>query len=238
MLAIIGGSGLTKLPELEITERKIIRTPYGLTSSPILFGRLGRLDIVFLARHGFSHTIAPHEINYRANIWALHSLGVENIIAISSVVGINPDFENGSLVLPDDLIDYTYGRKDTFFEGQECPVVHTDFFNPYCDELRQELLNITKAHNVPIYDSAVYGCLQGPRRPTRAEIARYRRDGVDVLGMTGMPEAVLARELKMAYTHFCSVSSIDCFDSGVGTEGCNEQTSIAMTKIRQLLNGL
>ena len=116
MLAIIGGSGLTKLPELEITERKIVRTPYGLTSSPILFGRLGRLDIVFLARHGFSHTIAPHEINYRANIWALHSLGVENIIAISSVVGINPDFENGSLVLPDDLIDYTYGRKDTFFE--------------------------------------------------------------------------------------------------------------------------
>ena len=238
MLAIIGGSGLTKLPELEITERKIVRTPYGLTSSPILFGRLGRLDIVFLARHGFSHTIAPHEINYRANIWALHSLGVENIIAISSVVGINPDFENGSLVLPDDLIDYTYGRKDTFFEGQECPVVHTDFFNPYCNELRQELLNITKAHNVPIYDSAVYGCLQGPRRPTRAEIARYRRDGVDVLGMTGMPEAVLARELKMAYTHFCSVSSIDCFDSGVETEGCDEQTSMTMTKIRQLLNGL
>ena len=157
MLAIIGGSGLTKLPELEITERKIVRTPYGLTSSPILFGRLGRLDIVFLARHGFSHTIAPHEINYCANIWALHSLGVENIIAISSVVGINPDFENGSLVLPDDLIDYTYGRKDTFFEGQECPVVHTDFFNPYCNELRQKLLNITKAHNVPIYDSAVYG---------------------------------------------------------------------------------
>ena len=141
-------------------------------------------------------------------------------------------------MLPDDLIDYTYGRKDTFFEGQECPVVHTDFFNPYCNELRQKLLNITKAHNVPIYDSAVYGCLQGPRRPTRAEIARYRRDGVDVLGMTGMPEAVLARELKMAYAHFCSVSSIDCFDSGVGTDGCDEQTSMAMTKIRQLLNGL
>ena len=230
MLAIIGGSGLTKLPELEITERKIVRTPYGLTSSPILFGRLGRLDIVFLARHGFSHTIAPHEINYRANIWALHSLGVENIIAISSVVGINPDFENGSLVLPDDLIDYTYGRKDTFFEGQECPVVHTDFFNPYSNELRQELLNITKAHNVPIYDSAVYGCLQGPRRPTHAEIARYRRDGVDVLGMTGMPEAVLARELKMAYAHFCSVSSIDCFDNGKGNEGCDEQVSMTMTK--------
>ena len=127
MIAVIGGSGLTRLPELHINQRRIVRTPYGLTSSPLLFGRLGGSEIVFLARHGLSHSLAPHEINYRANIWALHSVGVENIISIASVAALDETFEPGSLVVPNDLIDYTFGRSGTFFEGQSQEVVHTDF---------------------------------------------------------------------------------------------------------------
>ena len=159
MLAIIGGSSLTKLHELNITDRKIIRTPYGLTSSPVLSGKLGSQDIIFLARHGFGHTVAPHEINYRANIWALHSIGAEYIVAVSSVISINDRFENGALVLPDDLIDYTYGRKDTFFEGQEEPVVHTDFLEPYTAGLREKIVEHAQQHQMPLYTQAVYGCL-------------------------------------------------------------------------------
>ena len=236
MLAIIGGSSLTKLPELSITDRKIVRTPYGLASSPVLSGKLGSQDIIFLARHGFAHTVAPHEINYRANIWALHSIGAEYIVAVSSVISINDRFE---LVLPDDLIDYTYGRKDTFFEGQEEPVVHTDFLEPYSAGLREKIAEHAQQHQMPLYTQAVYGCLQGPRWPTRAEIQRYRRDGVDVLGMTGMPEAVLARELGMKYAHFCGITDIRCLSGKMtDTGGCGMETELAVLKIRSLLAGL
>ncbi len=238
MLAIIGGSSLTKLPELSITDRKIVRTPYGLTSSPVLSGKLGSQDIFFLARHGFSHTVAPHEINYRANIWALHSIGAEYIVAVSSVISINDRFENGALVLPDDLIDYTYGRKDTFFEGQEEPVVHTDFLEPYSAELREKIAEHAQQHQMPLYTQAVYGCLQGPRWPTRAEIQRYRRDGVDVLGMTGMPEAFLARELGIQYAHFCGITDIRCLSGGAEGTECGLETELAIGKIRRLLAGL
>ncbi|MCP1660408.1 S-methyl-5'-thioinosine phosphorylase [Neisseria perflava] len=234
MLAIIGGSGFTRLPELHITDRRIVRTPYGLTSSPILSGKLGSHEIVFLARHGFGHTVAPHEINYRANIWALHAIGAENIIAVSSVTAINEALENGGLVMPHDLIDYTFGRHATFFEGQEKPVVHTDFLEPYSAELRRNLLRHAQSYDTPVYDRAVYGCLQGPRWPTRAEIRRYRNDGVDVLGMTGMPEAILARELGMAYAHFCGIVGMRCIGEGSETV-CATESGLTIAKIRQLL---
>ena len=234
MLAIIGGSGFTRLPELHITDRRIVRTPYGLTSSPLLSGTLGSLDIVFLARHGFGHTVAPHEINYRANIWALHSVVVEDIIAVSSVTAVNETFENSALVMPHDLIDYTCGRKNTFFEGQEQAVVHTDFLEPYSATLRSNLLNHIRSHQVPVYERAVYGCLQGPRWPTRAEIRRFRNDGVDVLGMTGMPEAILARELDMNYAHFCGIVGMRCI--GEGNEiVCSIEADQTIETIRRLL---
>lgn len=235
MLAVIGGSGLARLPELNITERRIVRTPYGLTSSPLLKGKLGSLDIVFLARHGFDHTIAPHKINYRANIWALHSIGVENIVSVSSVTSINSKLENGALVMPHDLIDYTYARVDTFFEGKNQAVVHIDFSQPYSLSLRTRLLEHAHFHQMPVYEKAVYGCLQGPRLPTLAEIRRYQNDGVDVLGMTGMPEAVLARELGMDYAHFCGIAAMNCLSDEAGLSACNENAYLAIEKIRCLL---
>ena len=233
MLAVIGGSSFTQLPELHITHRRIVRTPYGLTSSPLLSGRLGSHDLVFLARHGFAYTVAPHEINYRANMWALQSVGVREIISVSSVISINDQLQIGSLIVPDDLIDYTAGRSATFFEGQEQPIVNTDFFYPYSNSLRDKILAHAQQHQAFVYSRAVYGCLQGPRWPTRAEIRRYRQDGVDVLGMTGMPEAILARELNMEYAHFCGIVGMSC--AGMDQKTCVIESTQAIEKIRQLL---
>ena len=136
------------------------------------------------------------------------------------------------------MIDYTYGRKDTFFEGQEEPVVHTDFLDPYTAGLREKIVEHAQQHQMPLYTQAVYGCLQGPRWPTRAEIRRYRRDGVDVLGMTGMPEAVLARELGIKYAHFCGITNIRCLSGEATDTGCDLETELAIGKIRRLLAGL
>lgn len=236
MLAIIGGSGLARLPELHITGRQIIRTPYGLPSSPVISGRLGSQEILFIARHGLNHTFAPHEINYRANIWALHSLGVEGIISVSAVSTLN-GLAVGALVLPHDLIDYTSHRGHTFFEGPESEVIHTDFAEPYDPVLRRKLLDHARTRDTEICDRAVYGCLQGPRLPTLAETRRYRQDGVDILGMTGMPEAVLAAEFGIPYTHLCGV---------IGKAGCkisspdyrNPAPHSAILNIRRLLTDM
>lgn len=237
MLAVIGGSGLSRLPELNISGRRIVRTPYGLPSSPLLFGRLGKLDIVFLSRHGFDGTVAPHEINYRANIWALQSVGVRQIIGISSVVSINPELENGTLVLPHDLIDYT-ARPSTFFEGSQSAVVYTDFTQPYSAPLRAQLLQHINSRAVAVHTEAVYACLQGPRWPTMAEIRRYRNDGADVLGMTGMPEAILAREAGLDYAHLCGVTGINCVSSSPQGGVCGRESQQAIDTIRSLLAGL
>ena len=234
MIAVIGGSGLTRLPELNITQRRIVRTPYGLTSSPLLFGTLGSRSIVFLARHGLNHSLAPHEINYRANIWALHSVEAEAVVSVSSVAALSDAYEPGSLVVPDDLVDYTFGRHSTFFEGQQHEVVHTDFSDPYDNALRSALLEHAASHNTPVHSRAVYGCLQGPRMPTRAEVRRYRNDGVDIIGMTGMPEAVLARELGLPYAHLCGVTGIACMNGG-REAACNLDDIHAIEKIRRLL---
>lgn len=206
MLAVIGGSGLTRIPELEITDRRIVRTPYGLPSAPLLTGRAGGSEITFLARHGMNHALAPHEINYRANIWALHSLGVEGIVSVSAVAAANPGLPTGALVLPDDIIDYTCNRAATFFEKDGREMVHTDFTEPYDPALRQTLLQYAADCGIKLQPRAVYGCIQGPRTPTRAEIRRLQRDGVDILGMTGMPEAVLAREIGLPYAHLCGIT--------------------------------
>ncbi|MFH6973325.1 S-methyl-5'-thioinosine phosphorylase [Neisseria sp. 23W00296] len=234
MLAVIGGSGLSRIPELETAGRRIVRTPYGLPSAPLLIGRaLGR-DIVFLARHGLNHTLAPHEINYRANIWALHSLGVSGIVAVSAVTSLHPDLPAGTLVLPHDLIDYTCGRAATFFENDACGVVHTDFTEPYDAALRATLLDLAAESGEDIVPQAVYGCLQGPRTPTRAEMRRLKNDGVDVFGMTGMPEAVLSRELGLPYAHLCG--AVSCAD-GASDETRNAASRQTIAKIRRLLAG-
>lgn len=199
MYAIIGGSGLARLSSLEATRRQVLRTPYGEPSGALTFGRLAGAEVVFLARHGYGHTLAPHEINYRANIWALKELAVEGIVAVATVGGIRADLGPGALVLPDQIIDYTHSRKATFFEGSEVPVKHVDFTQPYTEELRRRLLAAAAACGEPLVAGGVYACTQGPRLETAAEIERLARDGADMVGMTGMPEAGLAREAGLAY---------------------------------------
>jgi 5'-methylthioadenosine phosphorylase len=199
MIAIIGGSGLTQLANLEITARRIVRTPYGEPSGPLTFGRIGANEAVFLARHGYGHTLAPHEINYRANLWALHAQGVTRVIAVATVGGIAESLGAGSLVLPDQIIDYTWGRPSTFFEGAAQPVTHIDFTYPYDEGTREMLVRAAAAAGVPLVQGGTYAAVQGPRLETKAEIDRLERDGATLVGMTGMPEAALARELKLAY---------------------------------------
>jgi 5'-methylthioadenosine phosphorylase len=199
MFAIIGGSGLVKLSALEAPRRRVMRTPYGEPSGALTFGALAGSEVVFLARHGYGHTIAPHEINYRANIWVLKELDVEGIFALASVGGIREDLGPGVLVVPDQIIDYTHSRKSTFFEGSGTPVTHVDFTQPYSGKLRARLLDAARKIGETVVDGAVYGCTQGPRLETAAEIGRLQRDGADLVGMTGMPEASLARELELEY---------------------------------------
>lgn len=198
MLAIIGGSGLTQLSNLEVTHRQIARTPYGEPSAPLQFGKLRGRNVVFLARHGVGHTIPPHEVNYRANVWALHSLGVMRVVSVASVGGIRADLGPGTLVVPDQIIDYTHGRKNTFFEGDK-PVTHVDFTHPYCEKLREHCIEAARRAAEPVLAGGVYAASQGPRLESAAEINRMERDGADMVGMTGMPETVLARELGLCY---------------------------------------
>ncbi|MDR2239994.1 MAG: S-methyl-5'-thioinosine phosphorylase [Zoogloeaceae bacterium] len=207
MLAIIGGSGLTRLANLAEERREIVRTPYGQPSGPLTFGHLRRCPAIFIARHGDGHTIPPHEVNYRANVWALKQAGASCIVAIASVGGIRADLGPGSLVVPHQLIDYTWGRKSTFHEGGGGAVVHTDFTQPYDPELRRVLLAAAREAGQTVVDGGVYAATQGPRLETAAEIDRLERDGADIVGMTGMPEAVLARELELPYAAITVVSN-------------------------------
>jgi len=199
MLAVIGGSGLSQLASLEVTERKAVRTPYGEPSGALTFGCIRGKALVFLARHGYGHTVAPHEVNYRANVWALKEAGVEGIVSVASVGGIRRDIAPGALLVPHQIIDYTWGRRATYFEGAGAAVTHVDFTEPYTGALRTRILVAARACGEPILDGGTYAATQGPRLESAAEINRLERDGADVVGMTGMPEAALARELALPY---------------------------------------
>jgi 5'-methylthioadenosine phosphorylase len=199
MFGIIGGSGLAKLAALQAPRRQVMRTPYGEPSGALTFGTLAGREIVFVARHGYGHTIAPHEINYRANIWSLKELGVEGIFAVASVGGIRADLAPRSLVVPHQILDYTHSRECTFFERGTSAVTHIDFTQPYTQRLRQRLLEAARRVGETVVDGAVYACMQGPRLETAAEVDRLERDGADMVGMTGMPEATLAREAGLDY---------------------------------------
>jgi len=199
MLGIIGGSGLDQLSGLEITERLACTTPYGEPSADLVFGILRGQELVFLPRHGADHSIAPHRINYRANLWALHAQGVRNVVAVSTVGGITKRMVAGALVVPDQVIDYTHGRESTYFDGIKQPLQHIDFTLPFCADIRCRLLAAGRVAGYELLDGATYGATQGPRLETAAEISRMERDGTDIVGMTGMPEAVLARELGLSY---------------------------------------
>lgn len=198
-VGVIGGSALNAIDNLELTHREMVNTPYGATSSPVLFGQMNGGKIVFIHRHGFGHTIAPHEINYRANIWALKQLDVTHIIASAAVGGITEHMSPMTLVIPDQIIDYTHTRSQTFYENNQEPVVHVDFTWPYDERLRTVLNSSALTLNMPVVSRGTYGAVQGPRLETAAEIRRLESDGCDIVGMTAMPEAVLARELDIQY---------------------------------------
>ena len=239
MLGIIGGTGLTQLENLKTTRRQIARTPYGEASQPLVFGELAGEEVVFLARHGGGHTIPPHAVNYRANIWALHEAGVKSLLAIATTGGISENLNPGDLVLPNQIIDYTYGRKNTYHDGIDFPVKHIDFTSPYSQSLRS--LCMLAANNIQqhLHDGGVYGCTQGPRLETAAEIDRLERDGVDIVGMTGMPEAALARELDVQYAALCPVANHAAgrglSSKGIQYEALSASLELTMQKVRQLI---
>ena len=207
MLAIIGGSGLTQLANLKVTRRLAVRTPYGEPSGALTFGSIAGHAVVFLARHGYGHTIPPHEINYCANIWALHAQGVKEVVGVAAVGGIRADMRPGVIAVPDQIIDYTHGRASTFYTVEDRGVQHVDFTWPYERALRKRCLAAAQKTGVLIIDGGVYAATQGPRLETAAEIKRLERDGADLVGMTGMPEAILAREIGVAYAAIAMVAN-------------------------------
>jgi 5'-methylthioadenosine phosphorylase/5'-methylthioinosine phosphorylase len=237
-IAIIGGSGLTQLRNLQITRREVVRTPYGEPSAPLVYGRLGGVEVLFLPRHGPGHTIPPHDINYRANIWAIRQAGVSMVIAVNAVGGITPGYlEPGTIVIPDQIIDYTWGRAHTFFGSEHRRVTHVDFTAPYCEDLRQLLIAAAQGAGLQAVARGTYGATQGPRFESAAEIRRLEREGCDIVGMTGMPEAGLARELELCYASIAVVVN----PAAGKSEGIIELSEVerhletGMEKVRRLL---
>ena len=223
-LAIIGGSGFSSMPAMRVARTQVWSTPYGPTSGPLGFGRLADMDLVFLPRHGTGHSIPPHKVNYRANIWALKQAGVQRVIGLAAVGGIREDMAPGTLAIPHQIIDYTHGRAQTFFDGDPSPghererggagsplapvagldfdataVTHIYFTDPYCEALRHALLQAAVGLDTPVVPNGTYAAMAGPRLETAMEVRRLERDGCDMVGMTGMPEAALARELNLCY---------------------------------------
>ena len=239
MLAIIGGTGLAQLTNLQITHRQVLRTPFGEPSGPLTMGTLGDHEIMFIARHGYGHTILPHEVNYRANLWALREQGAQRVVAVASVGGIRADLVPGTLVIPHQILDYTHGRIATCFDGKEHGAIHIDFTEPYTETLRQQILLAAALAGEKCTDGGVYAATQGPRLETAAEINRYERDGADMVGMTGMPEAALARELNLAYASIAVVVN-DAAGRGssrqkIALENINAVAQPALARVRTLL---
>ncbi len=199
LTAIVGGTGLTQYPGLNIEREELIDTPLGLPSAPLVFANLHGEKVVFLARHGHPHSFPPNKINYRANLLALQKVGVTQIIAVNAVGGITTAMGSEVICIPDQIIDYTHGREDTFFDGMFKPLDHIDFSHPYDSALCEALMVAAQKADQPIVMNGVYGATQGPRLESIAEISRMEKDGCDLVGMTGMPEAVLSRELNIPY---------------------------------------
>ena len=239
MLAIIGGHGLTELANLEITHRQVMRTPYGEPSGAFLFGTLHQHEVIFLARHGHGHTIPPHLVNYRANLWALREQGVKNIVSIATVGGIRADLTPGTIVAPDQIIDYTHGRDATFYDTRDAIYTNANFTLPYSSELRNRILRSADIVQQPCVDGGVYAATQGPRLDSIAEINRYERDGADMVGMTGMPETALAMELDMKYAILAVVVNYAAGrgDSkyGINMEQVSATANAAMERVRSIL---
>ncbi|WP_454831507.1 S-methyl-5'-thioinosine phosphorylase [Pseudoxanthomonas wuyuanensis] len=222
-LAVIGGTGVYRLAALEDMQSREVQTRFGAPSSPIRTGRLLGQRIAFLARHGEGHSVPPHQVNYRANLAALKEIGARRVLALNTVGGITERFGPRVLACPDQLIDYTWGRISTLCEDPGEPVLHVDFGEPYTQLLRHKLLAAARVTGATVVDGGCYGATQGPRLETKAEIARMRRDGCDLVGMTGMPEAGLARELGLEYVCLAIVAN--------WAAGCGDGEEITMAEV-------
>jgi 5'-methylthioadenosine phosphorylase len=235
-IGVIGGSGLYSIKGLELQGQKTVRTPYGKPSDHYVIARSGPKEIIFLPRHGSRHSIPPHMINYRANIWGFRKLGVKSILSISAVGGIGKGLKPGDIVLPDQIIDMTKNRINSFYDGKE-GVIHIDFTDPYCPHTRKILLRAGKRARVPLKNRGTYMAVEGPRLETASEIRSFSILGGDLVGMTGMPEAALARELELCYA---GISVVANFAAGIGKKKLTakevmDEMSAATDKIRRLL---
>jgi 5'-methylthioinosine phosphorylase len=236
-IAIIGGTGLTRLEGPEIVREHRIETALGQPSGPVQEGRWGNHEVLFLARHGHPHAMPPHRVNYRANLLALQELGAEAVLAVNAVGGIHPLMGAGALVVPDQIVDLTCGRETTFFDGDYRPLDHIDFTEPFDNALRQQLLAAGKACGYSLHDRAVVGVTQGPRLETAAEVNYLERIGCDLVGMTSMPEAALARELGLPYASICLVvnPAAGRSDALITMEDIRAVLDTGMDKVRDIL---
>lgn len=235
-VALIGGTGLDRLPGLKPDKPLAVDTPFGEPSAPLLSGRFHGARVLFLARHGPDHAIAPHRINYRANLWALRQAGAHSVVAVCAVGGIAPWMAPGQLAAPVDLIDYTWGRAHSYSDAPDQPLQHVEFTEPFAERVRRELLHAALAARIDVVDGGVLGVTQGPRLESAAEIRRLKRDGCDMVGMTAMPEASLARELKLDYAVLAvSVN----WAAGIGSAGIHAEIGqvldAGMVRVRALL---
>jgi len=242
-LAIIGGSGLYNMPGLQNTAEYNLTTPYGKPSAPIIIGELEGINVAFLARHGIGHHITPSEVNYRANIYALKSLGVERIVSVSACGSLREDYAPGHIVIPDQLFDNTKGRERTFFgEGL---VVHVSVADPFCPDLSAQLEKATRKTNATVHNGGAFITIEGPRFSTKAESNTFRTWGMSIIGMTASPEAFLAREAELCYAVMAHVTDYDVWhvsESPVTVEMViqilNKNTEIAQEAVRNLARDL
>ncbi len=236
-IAVIGGTGLCDWQGAEVLSETVIDTPYGEASAALRQIRFEGADFYFLPRHGDGHRFPPHKINYRANIWALHHVGVSNIIAVNAVGGIGEQCTTGALVLTDQIIDYSYGREHTYYDGVDGRLDHIEFAFPYSASLRTKLIAAAASLGEPLVETATYACTQGPRLETVGEIRKLKGDGADVVGMTGMPEAALARELGLEYAALCLVvnPAAGLSDQPITMEDIQRVIDEGMTAVMQLL---
>lgn len=237
-IAVIGGTGMNQWPGLEIDERVPAATPYGPTSAPLLFGRVYGVRACFLARHGEGHKIPPHLINYRANLWALREADITDVIAIAAVGGITHWYPPAAVGVPDDAIDYTWGREHTYSDGTDrWELHHVEMNEPYSPRLRKHLIDAARDANLEVAERGVMGVTQGPRLETPAEIRRLQHDGCDMVGMTSLPEAALARELGLDYA--CLAVSVN-WGAGLGSGGIHDEIEKSveqgMSKVRMILS--
>jgi len=236
-IAVIGGSGFQRWAAFTAVRTVAVQTPYATEPVSLLDGTLAGHPLTFIPRHGSGHSLPPHRVNYRANIWALKEHGAHAVVAIATVGGISSHASPGSLMIPDQILDYTYGRGHTFFDGEDGDVAHADMTEPYCETLRRSLLRTAERLEMPLSGRGTYAATQGPRFETPAEIRRLERDGADVVGMTGMPEAALARELQLPYAAVALVANPAAgrAEGVISMEQIREVVGAARHRVEQLL---